>query len=277
MQTLEEAAQLNREDSLLEGSLLTFPDFGQLVMTGDMHGHMRNFERVKNYADLSHSPARHVILHELIHAEHNGPIGDDHSMELVVAAARWKVEFPDQVHFIQSNHEMAQLTGKAICKGGRIVNYDFECSLAKSYGRHADDVNEALKGYIASFPLAARTRNRIFLSHSLPNKGDVHHFDPTIIERELTIDDMTEGGHAYMMVWGRHLPPEWLDHLAEVFDVDFFLSGHQPQEGGFGIMPERMIILASDHNHGAILPFDLKKTYTLDDLSRLVRPLASIA
>jgi len=64
-----EAAKLNREDPLLTGSLLTFPDYGQVVMTGDLHGHRRNFEKLQRYCDLEHLGARHVVLHEIIHEE----------------------------------------------------------------------------------------------------------------------------------------------------------------------------------------------------------------
>ncbi|MEK7732058.1 MAG: hypothetical protein AAB363_09420, partial [Planctomycetota bacterium] len=53
-----EAARLNREDPLLRGSLLVFPNYGQVVMTGDMHGHRRNFEKLKRYCDLGHFGAR---------------------------------------------------------------------------------------------------------------------------------------------------------------------------------------------------------------------------
>jgi Calcineurin-like phosphoesterase len=275
--TLDQAAELNRQDPLLVGSLLQFPDYGQLVMTGDMHGHQRNFDKLKKYADLAHSPARHVILHELIHTEHNGPIGDDASIQLALQAARWKIEFPDQIHFMQSNHEMAQLTGKHICKGGRIVNYDFECNVAKTYGHHGDAILESLNQFISSFPLAGRTPNRVFLSHSLPNNAELAAFDHTVIDRPLTDADLREGGDAYMMVWGRHHPAEMLETLAGRFDVDWFICGHQPQEDGYAVLNNRMVILASDHNHGTFLPFDLKKTYTIDDLARLVRPFAAIA
>ena len=50
-----EAAQLNREDPLLTGSLLHFPDYGQLVMTGDLHGPRRNFDKLRRYCDLEHA------------------------------------------------------------------------------------------------------------------------------------------------------------------------------------------------------------------------------
>ena len=69
VEILKEAARLNLEDSIREGSLLRFPDYGQLVMTGDMHGHRRNFQRLQKYCDLANYAPRHVILHELIHEE----------------------------------------------------------------------------------------------------------------------------------------------------------------------------------------------------------------
>ena len=61
------AAELNRSCPLLRGSVLQLPDYGQVVMTGDIHGHTRNFEKLKRFCDLELTPIRHVILHELIH------------------------------------------------------------------------------------------------------------------------------------------------------------------------------------------------------------------
>lgn len=272
-----EAAQNNQEDSLRDGSLLRLPNYGQVVMTGDMHGHERNFERLQKYTDLQHAVGRHVILHELIHSEPSPLDAADTSHRLMLQAARWKNEFPDQVHFLQSNHELSQLTGKQITKGGRVVTFDFERSLAVDYGDDSKLVLDAISTFIASFPLAGRTENRVFLSHSLPNARDLSHFDPTVVTRDLQPQDICDGGDAYLLVWGRHHTPELLDELARAFDVDLFICGHQPQEEGFEVVHDRLIILASDHNHGMFLPFDLKKTFNIDDLARMIRPLAAIA
>ena len=46
VEVFRQAAYLNRQDPLLQGSILQFPDYGQVVMTGDLHGHRRNFERL---------------------------------------------------------------------------------------------------------------------------------------------------------------------------------------------------------------------------------------
>ncbi len=271
-----EAGRLNREDPGREGSLLQLPDYGQAVMTGDLHGHERNFAKLQRYADLGTAAARHVVLHEIIHAEPTVALAEDHSHEILLATARWKIDYPDQVHFLHSNHEMAQLTGKEICKGGRVVTRDFERGVEIRYGSGAEDVLNAILSFIESFPLAIRTSNRILLSHSLPNARDMGTFDPGVLKRSLRREDYYEGGHAYVMVWGRHHTPEVLDKLAAAFDVDLFVCGHQPQEAGYDVVHGRMIVLASDHNHGVFLPFDLKKPQTLKTLTQQIRPFAGV-
>ena len=77
------------------------------------------------------------------------------------------------------------------------------------------------------------------------------------------------------MAWGRSQSPELLDQLAGDFDVDLFIVGHQPQEMGYQVHHHRMLIIASDHGHGMFLPFDLKKSYELNDLVGLLRPFAA--
>ncbi len=274
--TFERAAALNRSDPLLTGSLLKFPDYGQLVMTGDMHGHRRNFSKLKSYCDLASTPVRHVILHELIHEEPTGPAGLDLSHELALDAARWKCEFPDQIHFLQSNHELAQLTGHEISKGGRIVTRCFEEGVYKTYAHRGVDVIQAYLNFASSFPLAGRTANRIFLSHSLPGPRDLPTFDLSVLDRIPTPWDLSTQGSAYALVWGRYQTHELLNELARRLDVDLFIAGHQPQEFGHAVVADRMLIIASDHNHGVFLPFDLKKPYTMPELVRQIRLFASI-
>ncbi|MEE8168994.1 MAG: hypothetical protein V3T70_00465, partial [Phycisphaerae bacterium] len=131
LETLSEAARLNREDALRDGSLLRFPDYGQLVMTGDLHGHVGNFAKLQRYAALDRTPVRHVVLHEMIH-EDCWPGQPDRSFYLLLEAARYKCDYPDQVHFLQSNHELAQLVGQRIGKGGRDVVREFEDAIRLS-------------------------------------------------------------------------------------------------------------------------------------------------
>jgi hypothetical protein len=256
---------------------LVFPDYGQLVMTGDLHGHRRNFEKLLRYCDLARFGARHVILHELIHEDPSTFAALDSSHELLLDAARWKREFPEQVHFLLSNHELAQITRHEISKNGRIVTAAFEESVREAYGADSEAVMAAIADFIRSFPLAGRTKNRVFLSHSLPGSRELPSFDFTILARVPTDDDLDDGGSAHAMVWGRYHTEAALDTLRELLDVDFFICGHQPQETGYDVRHERMVILASDHNHGMFLTLDLSKPVTLDSLTRNIRPFAGVA
>jgi hypothetical protein len=275
--TYRDAAKLNREEEHLDGSTVALPDYGQLVATGDLHGHRRNFERIMTFCDLAHAPTRHVVLHEIIHEETQGLGGLDMSHEALLSAARWKTDFPDQVHFLQSNHELAQLTEQDISKGGRIVTYNFLAGLRQTYGNGSDEVADAIMEFLASYPLAIRTANRVLVTHSLPSPGVMDLFDPTILKRRPMGGDLVDGGSAYYLVWGRYQSAEQLEALGRMWDVDYFICGHQPQEFGYAVMFNRLIILASDHNHGVILPFDLRREYDINILQSAIRPLASIA
>jgi serine/threonine-protein phosphatase PP1 catalytic subunit len=273
---LRQAAELNLADPLRRGSLLCFPNYGQLVMTGDLHGHRRNFDKLRTYCDLEHSGARHVILHEIIHEEVESVEGLDGSHALLVEAAEWKCRFPDQVHFLQSNHELSQLNRAEISKNGRVVTQHFELSVREAYGGHAGEVVAAIDSFIRSLPLAGRTENRVFLSHSLPGPRALARFDRDVLHRLPTDADLAEQGPAYQLVWGRYQTAEVLHTLAALLDVDLFLCGHQPQETGFDVLCDRMIILSSEHNHGVFLPFDLSKPAVLERLVASIRPFAGV-
>lgn len=271
-----EAAELNRDDSLLSGSLLSFPGYGQLVMTGDLHGHRRNFDKLRRYCDLARIGGRHVILHELIHEEVEGLEGRDHSHAVLLDAARWKIEFPDQIHFLQSNHELAQLNRHEITKNGRVVTVAFEESVAEAYNDRFGIVMEAICAFIRSFALAGRTSNRVFVAHSLPSPHELAAFDAGVLRRVPTDADLTERGAAHLLVWGRYHTAQALEMLRDILDADFFICGHQPQETGYDVQHDRMIILASNHNHGVFLPLDLGKPATIEGLTRHIKPFAAV-
>jgi len=275
-EVINKAAEFNRNDLLLRGSELIFPNYGQLVMTGDLHGHTRNFERLQRYCDLEHFAARHVIIHEIIHEEVESFDGLDESFWVLIKAAQWKCDFPDQVHFLQSNHELAQLTGHEITKNGRIVTAAFDESIREAFGDEAENVIQAIHNYIRSLPLTGRTDNRVFLSHSLPSPQMYPSFDESVLTRIPTADDLQERGSVHSLVWGRYHSHDVLKELREILDTDIFICGHQPQETGYEVVHNQMIILASDHNHGVFLPFDLSKPTTIESLVKHIRPLASI-
>ena len=273
---LREAAVLIREDPIRKGGLLEFGSAGQVVMTGDLHGNLRNFEKLQRYCALERSPGRSVILHELIHEDIERADQLDLSIDVLLRAAQWKCDFPDNVFILQANHELAQLRGQEISKGGRSVLYDFEQGVAHRFGSEADAVLAVTRDYISALPLAARTRTGIFMCHSLPNPLVVDSFDISVFERPLTEDDIAPGGSAYNLLWGRFHSAETVERFAERLGVECFIIGHTPQEGGHTTVG-RLIILASEHNHGAFLPIDLSRHYTIKELESKIRKFVSLA
>ena len=272
-----EAAEANRSDPLLQGAILRFPNYGQLVMTGDLHGHRRNFERIQRYCDLEHAGARHVLLHEIIHEDVVAAGGVDRSWQVLLAAAQWKCDYPDQVHFVQSNHELAQLTGHEITKNGRVVTADFDAGVALDCGPAAPRVLEAIRSFIESLPAAGRTANGVFVAHSVPGPRDLPIFDPAVLDQPLTPDDLHDRGTVHALVWGRYHTESSLRDVCDLLRAEYLICGHQPQETGFAVLYDRLIILASDHAHGTYLPFDLAKPVTLEGLLNNIRPLAELA
>lgn len=275
---LTEGARANREDPFRKGSFLNIDDHGQIVMTGDLHGNLKNYHKLVKYACLEKTPARHIILHELLHLPTLSPGDADPSFWLLVEAAKYKCEFPEQVHFLLGNHEIAQLTSRDIVKDGLYSVANFRQTVITQYGEdRGQDVMMAVNEFILSMPLAARTPNRVFLSHSVPDSSQMVLFDPNIIYRKWRLQDAMPGGAVYQLTWGRQRSVEHMNNLAEMYDADIFMSGHVAQDMGYDVVCDRMIILASEHSHGVFLPFDLQKPYTVESLVANIRKIASIA
>jgi hypothetical protein len=274
-QVLRDAAELIREDPIRNGSVLEFGKAGQLVMTGDLHGNLKNFEKLQRYCDLSRNPARSVLLHELIHQELLAPGDLDLSIDLLLRAAEWKCEFPDNVFFLQSNHELAQLLGQEITKGGRSVLSDFDRGVAERFPDNAEDVLACVNEYISALPLAARTRTGVFMCHSLPDATALQDFDFSVFGRRPTKADLAPGGSAYALVWGRFQNEQEVEWFAEQLRITCFVVGHTPQEFGHSRLG-RLLILASDHNHGTFLPIDLSREYTPEQLEESIKKFAAV-
>ncbi|HPZ99621.1 MAG TPA: hypothetical protein PLT93_15920 [Phycisphaerae bacterium] len=277
IETLQQATELNYEDPLRDGSLLRFANYGQVVMTGDLHGNRRNFEKLVRYCRLESTPVRHVLLHEMIHSDPQTVDWVDRSVELLLDAAQWKVFLPEQVHFLQSNHELAQLQKHEITKAGRLVTEEFERGVAEVLGdKRVDEALEAINAFIASFPVAARSDNGIFYAHSLPDSYQLDRFDPNCVFAPPDRLDLSEGGMIYQLVWGRRHTPELLEKLGEAWDVRLFIIGHQPQEMGYSVQHDRLVILATNNPHGVFLPVDCSRQYDLESLIQRIIPCAGV-
>jgi hypothetical protein len=270
-------AELNEADPLRNGNMICFPGKGDLILTGDLHNHRRNFERIQAVADLENNPERHVILQEIVHGGLLDAEGCDRSLDLVLKAVAWAAEYPGQVHFLLANHDLAQVQGQAIMKEGYDLTERCRRYFAKQAGGDLEAAMAASREFFLTMPLAAITFTGILVSHSLPGPRDMATFDPTILRRELTEADFSRTGSVYQLVWGRSQNAAVLAALAKAWWCEVFVCGHQAQDAGWGTRGDRMLILDSSHNHGVYLQIDLTRPYTFQELVECVRPLAGIA
>ncbi len=272
-----EASEANRAARYRRGNVVHLPAEGQVILTGDLHGHRRNFERIVAYADLARRPDRHVVLHEILHGGPEDGRGGCLSFELFAQVLEYQLAFPGRVHLVMGNHDTAIITDSDVMKAGKEMNRAMKEALRRRFDEDYDEVRDALREVLLSQALAVRCPNGIWFSHSLPACRTLEHFDTGIFERPLTVDDCVRPGSAYLLTWGRRQSPQTLETLAQQWGVELFVVGHQPQESGWARVEPNMLILASEHTHGMLLPVDLDRRYTLDDLTERLVPLASIA
>jgi len=274
---LKRCTEANNADKYRRGNLVRLPAEGSLMVTGDLHGHRRNFEKIIDYADLENNPGRHLVFQEIIHGGPEDEAGGDLSYKVLFDVFRYKLNFPGRVHIIMGNHDTAYINNSEVMKDGKEMNRAMRLAMEREFAEGAEDIKMATRQLLFSQPLAVRCENRIWISHSLPADRLMDKFDPGIFDRGLRINDVVRPGSAYILTWGRKHSQELLDEMASTLDADFFILGHQPQDQGWCQAGKNLIILASNHNHGRILSIDLKKSYTIDQLIKSITPLASIS
>lgn len=274
--TYERAAAANLATPGREGNVVHLtPDLGDEVMiTADLHGHRRNFNQIKRVAALDEHPRRHLILQEVCHGGPTYPAnGGCMSHTMLEDVAKLKAKYPERVHFLLSNHELAELTDYPILKSKKMLNLSFRLGLQEMYGPAAEKVRQAYAEFIRSCPLAVRLDNRVFICHTLPEEVDRLGFDAGIFQRELDADDYREHGDVFNLVWGRDYRPENAAAFAKLVDADVLIHGHDPCPSGFRAPNEQQLILdcCGDHAAYAILPINGRLTH--QEVVSRVRPL----
>ena len=272
----DRAADANLATPGRSGCVVDLPDRGRVVLTGDLHDHLDNYQAILKLARINYSPNYHVVFQEVIHGERLVN-GNDLSYRILARIAQLKLERPEQVHQVLSNHELSQFTGDGILKDGVGVVEAFRRGLSYVFGDDSERVEAAVRGYIRSMPLAVRCANGVFCAHSLPAPRHRETFDPGVLGRKLSDADLAAPeGSAHVLVWGRGLAQTVADELAAAWKVQLFVLGHQHAEMGFEPSGQTMLILNSDHAHGVALPVDLSRPYTRDELCEEIVPLNSV-
>src|SRR5262249_31570536 len=64
-----------------------------VLIAGDLHGHIANFQALYKIADLSNHPRRHIVFQEVIHGKFRYPGGGDKSHQLLDLFCALKCQF----------------------------------------------------------------------------------------------------------------------------------------------------------------------------------------
>jgi len=175
-------------------------------------------------------------------------------------------EFPDQIHFLVANHDLAQVQNSAIMKDQCNVVARFAQGCRVLFGASAEAVLKAFADFVYSLPVAAITASGIMLMHSLPGPRDMATFDPKFLRRPLTQADYEPGGAVNQLVWGRQQDATALETLARAWFSELFICGHQGQPEGWAAVEPNLLIVDSSHDQGTIAHLNLACTYDLASL-----------
>jgi hypothetical protein len=277
--TCRDAARANEETSTRRGNLivLTPGDGVDVMITGDIHGNRRNFNLIRRLAALDKNPKRHLILQEVCHGGPTYPANAGCMSHTVLEdVAKLKVQFPDRVHFILGNHELAEVTDYPIQKNKQMLNLLFRLGIQHVYGPAADRVRESYLAFIKSCPLGVQLPGGVLVTHSLPEDVDRHGFDVTVFHRPLDMVEFLEHKSVFRLVWGRDYRRENASAFARLMQANVLIHGHEPCPQGFSTPNEFQLILdcSAEKAAYAILPLDRQSAWTLEEVVAHVKFLA---
>lgn len=237
------------------GHLTHLHDCTEVLVAGDMHGHLANFLAVMKAADLGTHPTRHLVLQELIHSDFFYPTGGDKSHQLVDLYATLKCQFPERVHYLPGNHEMAQMTGRQVAKGAHSQNALFVEGVKAAYGAAAADVCRAYHDLFRDSPLALRTPNGVFLCHTIVPAKWLPTFDPMrLLDEQYPDAEYAPGGSVYAILWGRDTAAETADTFLRKVDAELVVTGHIATDDGYAVPnPKQLIVDTAGTPAGYVL------------------------
>jgi hypothetical protein len=272
---IRQAIALVRATPGRHGRIIDLRDCTELLVSGDLHGHILNFQTMLKVADLGNHPTRHFVLQEVIHGKFRYPMGGDKSHQLVDLFAALKGQFPKQVHFIPGNHEMAQWTNRPVLKADENLNVLFQAGVDEAYGaRYGPQIYATYLELFQALPVVIRTQNRILVSHSQPTARVISIFDPARLEAD-TYDpiDLQAGGVVHSLLWGRDTSASTTTEYLRKMNADFLISGHIACEQGYLVPNDRQIILDCAECPGGYLLFPTTGALTQKDLIGLIRTI----
>ena len=276
MNTVKRAAQLFRATSGRKGTVIQLDaTAADVLVAGDLHGNLAHFQALLDRARLDRNPQRHLVLQELVHGDSHYPGGGCKSHQLVDLVSALKGQYPDRVHLILGNHELSELLSRPILKAGRRTNDLFRQGINLAYGEQGDQVFAAYLELFQCLPLALRSHNRVFVSHSFPEACDLDNgFDASIFELSSVAEIRADqSASLHDLVWGRDGDEQTARRFASLVNADMLITGHMPCSDGFRSPNPLQLILDCSRFPACYCLFSNQHAITLTDLLSGVKTL----
>lgn len=271
--TVRRAKELTRETAGRNGAVVRLQNCTEVLVAGDLHGHVPNFQAIYKKADLGNHPTRHLVLQEVIHGKGRYPNGSDKSHQIVDLFAALKCQFPTQVHLLPGNHELAQWTGRPVGKAeDASLNKLFQDGVNTAYGSSfGPSIYSEYLELFKACPLAYRTPNAVYISHSMPPARHMPSLDLSRLELGRLLDvDYQPGGLAYWLLWGRDTADQTVDDFLRKVDADLLVSGHIPTDNGYDVPNHKQLIVDCSASPAAFVLFPADRKLTHAELVRSV-------
>lgn len=270
---LRQALTLVRATPGRKGHTIDLADCTDVLVTGDLHGHVGHFQALLKTADLENHPKRHFVMQEAIHGKFRYPNGGDKSHQLVDLFAALKCQFPNRIHYVPGNHELAQWTARPVMKADENLNTLFEEGVRAGYGPDAGpEVYQAYLELFQTLPLALRAPNGVLICHSLPSARAMALFDPTKLEHEhFEPADLEPGGTVHSLLWGRDTAPATITDFLAKMGADLLVSGHIASDTGYLLPNDRQVIVDCSESPAGYILFPADKRLTHAQLASCIR------
>jgi len=245
---LRAAAEANLQTPSRHGNVIHLDETNssEIVVVADLHGNRLNFEHMLGIADLSNNPLRHLVMQEVCHGGPTYPSGGGCMSHLLLEdVGALKVRYPQQFHFLLSNHELAELTDFPIMKGGRMLNLVFRSGLKELYGAGSESVRLACLDFLRTCPLGIKLASGVFICHSAPEGSDRESFDAGIFQRPLAHEDYEPYGPVFQLVWGRDFREKNAEAFAKLVQAQVLVHGHEPCPEGCRVPNRWQVIVDS--------------------------------
>jgi hypothetical protein len=246
-----------------------------LVVAGDLHGNLAHFQCLLDRARLDRNPRRHLVLQELVHGDSHYPNGGCKSHQLIDLVSALKCQYPDRVHLMLGNHELSEVLQRPILKGGVRTSDAFRQGIDTAYAAKGGEVFAAYLKLFEALPLAVKTRNRVFMSHSFPEAEQLEQgFDVSILQSQ-SLSEIRErdGASLHDLLWGRDSAEATARRFAELVEADLLITGHMPCSAGFRTPNSLQLILDCSRFPACYCLFPNRDRIGLAELRGGVHPL----